>query len=165
MCLHMVTKNAIPFTNIISMATDTFLCDHIIESGIIWGDLSTWLGFVSSQVSDQLSNLSFVRDKHETHCQIAISWFFFSFSYLFLVLYHSQDSFLSIQHQPEKHILSPTWQYGWQHPWNFWICPFTLDMTCSDPVLLFAIYLCLQTMPVLGPFVIGIQGLVSDCLE
>jgi len=38
-------------------------------------------------------------------------------------------------------------------------------MTCFDPVLWFAIYLLLQTMPMLGPFVTDSKKPGPDCLE
>jgi len=41
MCLDIVTKNAIPFTNMMSISVVTFLRDDIIASGIISGDVST----------------------------------------------------------------------------------------------------------------------------
>ena len=41
MCLVNVTKNAIPFMNMMSIAVLSFLCDHNIVSGIISVDALT----------------------------------------------------------------------------------------------------------------------------
>ena len=117
---------------------------------IVWEKCFHALVVLFFKVFNQLPKSIFAWIQYETHCQVPINGVFFSLVYLLIFARFFPFDAASTSEENTTLI----WQYGWRHRRHFGICPCTLEMTCFDPVLLFSIYLLLQTMPVPGFFVI-----------